>query len=261
MSFIVVIPARYASTRFPGKPLIDLNGKPMVVRVAERAMQSGAKRVLVATDDPRIAAACDDGGVARVMTRNDHPTGTDRLSEVAATLHLPDDAVVVNVQGDEPLIPANVIDQVATMLEANPNAAIATLCHPIHEVADVTNPNVVKCVISENGEALYFSRAPIPFARDAWRVGAASIPDGLPIYRHIGLYAYRAGFLRRFPQLSIPAIEQYEALEQLRALAHGFRIAVAVVQDALPPGIDTPEDYELLKASYSLITQQAALPC
>lgn len=255
MSFIVVIPARYASTRFPGKPLIDLNGKPMVVRVAERAMQSGATRVLVATDDARIASACDDGGVACVMTRNDHRTGTDRLSEVAATLNLPDDAVVVNVQGDEPLIPANVIDQVAAMLEANPNSAIATLCHPIHDVADVTNPNVVKCVISEIGEALYFSRAPIPFARDAWSDGVDSIPDGLPMYRHIGLYAYRAGFLRRFPQLSIPAIEQYEALEQLRALAHGFRIAVAVVQEALPPGIDTPDDYERHKASYFAINR------
>ena len=250
-----MIPARFASTRFPGKPLIDLNGKPMVVRVAERASLSSATRVLVATDDARIAAACEDHGVAHVMTRNDHPTGTDRLSEVAASLNLPDDAVLVNAQGDEPLIPANVIDQVAAMLEASPNAAIATLCHSIHDVADVTNPKVVKCVISEIGEAMYFSRAPIPFARDAWRDGVDSIPDGLPMYRHIGLYAYRAGFLRRFPQLSIPAIERHEALEQLRALAHGFRIAVAVVQDALPPGIDTPEDYERLKATYASITR------
>ena len=250
LDFVVVIPARYASTRFPGKPLIDLNGKPMVVRVAERASLSGATRVLVATDDARIAAACAAHGVAHVMTRSDHPTGTDRLSEVVASLNLPDEAIVVNVQGDEPLIPAHVIDQVAAMLDANPNAAIATLCHPIHDVADVTNPNVVKCVVSETGEAMYFSRAPIPFARDAWRDGVASMPDGLPMYRHIGLYAYRAGFLRRFPTLSIPAIESYEALEQLRALAHGFRIAVAVVQEALPPGIDTPEDYERIKASF-----------
>ncbi|MEO7256023.1 MAG: 3-deoxy-manno-octulosonate cytidylyltransferase [Casimicrobium sp.] len=251
MSFIVVIPARYASTRFPGKPLIDLNGKPMVVRVAERARQSSAKQVLVATDDPRIAAACDDWGVAYGMTRSDHATGTDRLSEVAKSLNLPDDAVVVNVQGDEPLIPANVIDQVAAMLDAKPNAAMATLCHPIHDLADVINPNVVKCVINELGEALYFSRAPIPFARDAWRGAVDSIPDGLPMLRHIGLYAYRAGFLRCFPALSIPAIERHEALEQLRALAHGFRIAVAVVPDALPPGIDTPQDYERLKTAYS----------
>ena len=251
MGFIVVIPARYASTRFPGKPLIDLKGKPMVVRVAERARQSAATRVLVATDDPRIAAACDDSGVAYVMTRSDHPTGTDRLSEVAKSLNLLDDAVVVNVQGDEPLIPVHVIDQVAAMLDANPNAAMATLCHPIHDVADVVNPNVVKCVIDELGEAMYFSRAPIPFARDAWSATVDLIPDGLPMYRHIGVYAYRAGFLRRFPELSIPAVERYEALEQLRALAHGFRIVVSVVQDALPSGIDTPEDYERLKAAYS----------
>lgn len=255
MSFVVVIPARYASTRFPGKPLIDLYGKPMVVRVAERASLSSAKYVLVATDDARIAEACADHGVDYVITRNDHPTGTDRLSEVVASLNLPDAAVVVNVQGDEPLIPATVIDQVAAVLEGSPNAAIATLCHPIHDVADVTNPNVVKCVLSEIGEAMYFSRAPIPFARDAWRDEVDSIPDGLPMYRHIGLYAYRAGFLRRFPKLSVPAIERYEALEQLRALAHGFRIAVAVVQQALPPGVDTPEDYERLKANCFAITR------
>ena len=255
MSFIVVIPARYASTRFPGKPLIDLSGKPMVVRVAERASLSSATQVLVATDDARIAAACGDHGVVHVMTRNDHLTGTDRLSEVAASLNLPDDAVVVNVQGDEPLIPADVIDQVAAVLDANPSAAIATLCHAIDDVTDVTNPNVVKCIISEIGEAMYFSRAPIPFARDDWRHGIDCLPAGLPMYRHIGLYAYRAGFLRRFPQLSIPAVERFEALEQLRALAHGFRIAVAVVEAALPPGIDTPEDYERLKATYSSITR------
>ena len=252
MSFIVVIPARYASTRFPGKPLIDLHGKPMVVRVAERAARSSAAQVLVATDDARIAAACDQWSVPYAMTRNDHPTGTDRLSEVAINLSLSDDEIVVNVQGDEPLIPAHVIDQVAALLKAKPDASIATLCHPIHDVADVANPNVVKCVISETGEALYFSRAPIPYARDAWKEGIDAVPEAMPIYRHIGLYAYRASFLRRFPQLSVPAIERYEALEQLRALAHGFRVAVAVVQDALPPGIDTPEDYERLKSSYSV---------
>ena len=247
----MVIPARYGSTLFPGKPLIDLNGKPMVVRVAERASVSSAEQVLVATDDARIAAACEAWGVACAMTRSDHLTGTDRLSEVATELNLPDDAVVVNVQGDEPLIPATVIDRVAAVLEANPKASIATLCHPIHDVADIANPNVVKCVVGEMGEALYFSRAPIPYARDAWRNGIEFVPEAMPIYRHIGLYAYRAGFLRGFPQLSVPAIERYEALEQLRALAHGFRIAVGVVADALPPGIDTPLDYQRLKASYS----------
>jgi len=261
LTFTVVIPARYASTRFPGKPLIDLQGKPMVVRVAERAARSGAARVIVATDDARIGEACVAHGVEVAMTRNDHATGTDRLSEVAQQLGLADDAVVVNVQGDEPLLPAAVIDQVGQLLAASPAAAMATFCHPIHDAADLANPNVVKCVLGEaDGQgaappALYFSRAPIPFARDAWGGGGGvqpdSLPTGLPVYRHIGLYAYRAAFLRQFPHLPVPAIERFEALEQLRALAHGFRIVVAVVDEPLPPGIDTPDDYERLKARYS----------
>ncbi len=251
VSYLVVIPARYASTRFPGKPLLDLFGKPMVVRVAERARMSAAERVIVATDDPRIATACEQSGVAHVMTRDDHATGTDRLSEVVQQLALADDTIVVNVQGDEPLIPAAVIDQVAALLVANPAASIATLCHPIHDIGEALNANVVKCVVSEAGEAIYFSRAPIPYPRDAWSVAPGELPAGLPMYRHIGLYAYRAAFLRRFPQLAVPSIERFEALEQLRALAHGYRIAVAVVDQALPPGIDTPEDYERLVARYS----------
>lgn len=251
MSYTIVIPARFASTRFPGKPLIDLFGKPMVVRVAERALLASAERVVVATDDSRIASACAQAGVAHVMTRDDHQTGTDRLSEVVQQLALDDETIVVNVQGDEPLIPATVIDRVAALLAANPAAAMATLCHPIHDVADAFNPNVVKCIISETGEALYFSRAPIPYPRDAWSAARTELPTGLPMYRHIGLYAYRAAFLRRFPQLAIPALERFEALEQLRALAHGYRIAVAVIDEPLPPGIDTPEDYERLLARYS----------
>jgi 3-deoxy-manno-octulosonate cytidylyltransferase (CMP-KDO synthetase) len=251
LSFTVVIPARYASTRFPGKPLIDLQGKPMVVRVAERAAQSAASRVVVATDDKRIADACAQARIAVAMTRSDHATGTDRLSEVVAQLELPDGAVVVNVQGDEPLIPAAVIDQVAALLRQQPEVAMATLCHPIHDVADAINPNVVKCVLNEQGEAMYFSRAPIPYARDDWNGGTNGMPKDLPMYRHIGLYAYRASFLRVFPTLSIPAIERFEALEQLRALAHGYRIAVAVVASPLPPGIDTPEDYQRLRERYS----------
>lgn len=251
MSFTVVIPARYASTRFPGKPLIDLQGKPMVVRVAERAARSSAAHVVVATDDERIARACERAGVTVVMTRSDHATGTDRLSEVVTRLGLPDEAVVVNVQGDEPLIPAAVIDQVAALLRQRPNAAMATLCHPIHEVADAVNPNVVKCVLTEAGDAMYFSRAPIPFARDAWAAGVDAMPQSLPMYRHIGLYAYRASFLRVFPALVIPAVERFEALEQLRALAHGYRIAVAVIDAPLPSGIDTPEDYQRLLERYS----------
>ena len=247
----MVIPARYASTRFPGKPLIDLQGKPMVVRVAERAAKSSAATVVVATDDQRIADACMRAGVQVVMTRSDHATGTDRLSEVVTQLGLNDDAVVVNVQGDEPLIPATVIDQVAALLQRQPGAAMATLCHPIHDVADALNSNVVKCVLNEAGEAIYFSRAPIPFARDAWAVGINGMPAGLPMYRHIGLYAYRAAFLRKFPLLTVPAMERFEALEQLRALAHGYQIAAAVIDSSLPPGIDTPEDYQRLRERYS----------
>lgn len=243
MSFVAVIPARYASTRFPGKPLIDLFGKPMIVRVAERAALSSATRVIVATDDARIANACSAVNLDVAMTRADHSTGTDRLSEVVTALGLDDHTIVVNVQGDEPNIPPSAIDAVAAMLDADPTAAMATLCHPIHDIADVTNPNVVKCIVGEGGNALYFSRAPVPFARDAWAAGMSAIPQGLPVYRHIGLYAYRASFLRAFPNLSVPAIERHEALEQLRALAHGYRIRVAVVNDPLPPGIDTPEDY------------------
>lgn len=248
MSFVAVIPARYASTRFPGKPLIDLFGKPMIVRVAERAAQSTATRVIVATDDDRIATACSAAGIEVAMTRSDHATGTDRLSEVVTVLGLADDTVVVNVQGDEPEIPASAVNTVAAMLDADSGAAMATLCHPVHDVAEVLNPNVVKCIVAETGNALYFSRAPIPFSRDAWASGVTAIPAGLPVYRHIGLYAYRASFLRAFPTLTVPAIERHEALEQLRALAHGFRIRVAVVNDPLPPGIDTPEDYARLLA-------------
>ena len=251
MSFTVVIPARYGSTRFPGKPLIDLQGKPMVVRVAERAAKSSATLVVVATDDQRIADACTRAHVRVAMTRSDHATGTDRLSEVVTQLGLADDAVVVNVQGDEPLIPASVIDQVAALLQHQPSAAMATFCHPIHDMNDAINPNVVKCVLNEACEAMYFSRAPIPFARDAWASGIKDMPAGLPMYRHIGLYAYRAAFLRKFPLLSVPAIERFEALEQLRALAHGYRIAAAVIDAPLPPGIDTPEDYQRLFERYS----------
>jgi len=223
----------------------------MVVRVAEQAAKSSASSVVVATDDQRIAEACTQAGVRVAMTRSDHATGTDRLSEVVTQLGLAEDAVVVNVQGDEPLIPAFIIDQVAALLQQQPSAAMATFCHRIHDVADAINANVVKCVLNEAGEAIYFSRAPIPFARDAWAVGVNEMPAGLPMYRHVGLYAYRASFLRKFPLLAIPAMERFEALEQLRALAHGYRIAAAVIDAPLPPGIDTPEDYQRLRERYS----------
>jgi 3-deoxy-manno-octulosonate cytidylyltransferase (CMP-KDO synthetase) len=253
MHFIVVIPARWASTRFPGKPLIDLGGKPMVVRVAEKALASNAAQVIVATEDQRIVDACHMHGINVALTRANHLTGTDRLSEVATQLALADDVIVVNVQGDEPLIPSEMISRTASWLSAHPDAAIATLCHPIHDAVDVVSSHVVKCVLNEKNEALYFSRAPIPYARDAWQASGGeidSIPNELPVYRHIGLYAYRAGFLRAFPALAVPAIERFESLEQLRALAHGYKISVMRVDEALPPGIDTPADYEKLKARF-----------
>jgi len=250
MTFTVLIPARYASTRLPGKPLADIAGKPMIVRVAERALASGAERVAVATDDERIAAAVAAHGFTACMTRADHATGTDRLAEAALALGLPDDAIVVNVQGDEPLLEPELIRDMATLLAAHPAAAIATACHPIADAAEAFNPNVVKVVLDHAGYALYFSRATIPWARDAFAAARDSLPVGLPLYRHYGLYAYRVGFLRAFPGLPPAPIESYEALEQLRALWHGHRIVVLVTEGTPAPGVDTPEDLERVRALY-----------
>jgi 3-deoxy-manno-octulosonate cytidylyltransferase (CMP-KDO synthetase) len=249
--FTVIIPARYASTRLPGKPLADIAGKPMVVRVALRAEQAGADRVVVATDDDRIRAAVEAHGIAACLTRADHPTGTDRLAEAAQRLGLADDAIVVNVQGDEPLLSPALIRAMARLLDARPDAAIATACHPIDDEAEAFNPNVVKVVLDHRNYALYFSRATIPWARDAYAGGRAPVPPGLPIYRHYGLYAYRAGFLRAYPTLAPAAVERFEALEQLRALWHGFRIVVEVTAGTPAPGIDTPEDLERVRALFA----------
>src|SRR5258708_1431515 len=240
--FTVLIPARYASTRLPGKPLADIAGKPMVVRVAERAQASGAARVIVATDDVRVHDAVVAHGLAACMTRADHATGTDRLAEAAQQLGLADDEIVVNVQGDEPLLDAALIRGVAALLGARTDAAIATACHPIDNVAEAFNPNVVKVVLDAAGYALYFSRATIPWARDAFAANAQALPPGLPLYRHYGIYAYRMAFLRAFPALTPAPIETFEALEQLRALWHGYRIAVEITRGTPAPGIDTPED-------------------
>ena len=242
MAFTVLIPARYASTRLPGKPLADIAGKPMVVRVAERAQTSGATRVVVATDDQRVRDAVVAHGLAACMTREDHATGTDRLAEAAQQLGLADDEIVVNVQGDEPLLDAALIRGMAALLAARPDAAIATACHPIDDVAEAFNPNVVKVVLDAAGYALYFSRATIPWARDAFGKGRGALPLGIPLYRHYGLYAYRVSFLRAFPTLTPAPIERFEALEQLRALWHGYRIAVEIAHGTPAPGIDTPED-------------------
>ena len=250
MSFHVLIPARFASTRLPGKPLADIAGKPMVVRVAERARESGAQRVAVATDDERIAAAVAAHGFTACMTRDDHPTGTDRLAEAARQLGLPDDAIVVNVQGDEPLLAPALIRDMARLLAAHPAATIATACHAIDDIAEAFNPNVVKVVLDRAGYALYFSRATIPWARDAFARGRERIPPGLPLYRHYGLYAYRVGFLREFPALPPAPIEHFEALEQLRALWHGYRIVVMVTEGTPAPGVDTLADLERVRALY-----------
>ncbi|WP_374327120.1 3-deoxy-manno-octulosonate cytidylyltransferase [Azonexus sp.] len=247
-AFKIVIPARYASSRLPAKPLLDLGGKPMVVRVAERARLAGAEEVWVATDHPEVRAACEAHEVAALMTRADHATGTDRLAEVVAQRGWSNDTIVVNVQGDEPLIEPEVIVHTARQLAVS-GADIATVAHPIAEPADFFNPNVVKVVCRADGDAAYFSRAPIPYARDhfAREGGGASLPDGLPALRHVGLYAYRASFLKAYAGLAVAPTEQFEALEQLRALWHGYRISVALVEAAPAPGVDTPEDAERMR--------------
>ena len=251
MAFTVLIPARYASTRLPGKPLADVAGKPLVIRVAERAQASGAQRVVIATDDERILAAARAHGVEAMLTRAEHATGTDRLAEASRVLALDDSAIVVNVQGDEPLLDPALIRGVAEELAAHPDAAIATACHPIEDPAEAFNPSVVKVVLDRAGYALYFSRATIPWARDAFATTRATLPSGLPLYRHYGLYAYRARFLREYPALSQAAIERFEALEQLRALWHGHRIVVRVTTGTPAPGVDTPEDLERVRALYA----------
>ncbi|MDN4587843.1 3-deoxy-manno-octulosonate cytidylyltransferase [Xenophilus aerolatus] len=248
MSFTVLIPARLASTRLPDKPLADIAGLPMVVRVAQRAAQSSASRVVVAADDARIAEACTRHGVDVLLTRVDHPSGSDRLAEACALLGLPDDEIVVNVQGDEPLIDPALIDAVAHALAERPEAPMSTAVHAIDSLDDFTNPNVVKAVLDDAGHALYFSRAPIPWPRDGGVRGApAALPEPPPL-RHIGIYGYRAGFVRRFPSLAPAPLERTEALEQLRVLWHGHRIAVHVSARAPGPGVDTPEDLARVRA-------------
>ncbi|MES1981978.1 MAG: 3-deoxy-manno-octulosonate cytidylyltransferase [Pseudomonadota bacterium] len=240
-AFQVVIPARYASTRLPGKPLLDIAGKPMVVRVAERAAQSGAQQIWVATDHQPIIAAVQQHGYRACMTNPLHTSGTDRIAEVAQLLGWPDDTIIVNVQGDEPLMPPQLIRTVAQHLHDHPECAMSTACHPIHDQDAMRNPNIVKVVLDQDGNALYFSRAPIPYPRDAWAADTAS-PQNLTMLRHIGIYAYRAGFLRAYSKLAPAAIEQIEMLEQLRALWHGYKIGVTITADAPPAGVDTEPD-------------------
>lgn len=245
--FIAVIPARYASTRLPGKPLLDIAGCPMVVCVAERARQSGATSVWVATDDRRIAEAARSHGFDAALTDPGHASGTDRIAELANRERFHDADIVVNIQGDEPLIDPRLIRDVAAQLATHPNAAMATACHPISAREEVFNPNVVKVVLDRESDALYFSRAPVPYCRDAFSHGSAPLLRDAPVYRHVGIYAYRAGFLKAFSRLVPPAIEKLEALEQLRALWHGHRITVFIASEAPVPGVDTPEDLERVR--------------
>ena len=279
MHFRVVIPARYASSRLPGKPLADIGGRPMVLRVVERALQAGAESVVVATDDARVQQAVEAAGHQVIMTSTDHQSGTERLVEVAETLGWADDTLVVNVQGDEPLIDPVLIREAARQLVLHDDAVMATLAHPIHDHADFINPNVVKVVADETGYALYFSRAPIPWPRDAFaaqqansnkggaaqqaksdKVDAAQQmlphepgalrPNEFGALRHIGLYAYRAGFLRTYASLAVSPLERVEMLEQLRVLWHGYRICLGITPISPAPGVDTPEDLARVRALF-----------
>jgi 3-deoxy-manno-octulosonate cytidylyltransferase (CMP-KDO synthetase) len=242
MGYTVLIPARLASTRLPNKPLADLGGVPMVVRVAQRVRSgvSADTRIVVAADSDSIIQACLSHGVEAILTRSDHPSGSDRLAEACALLNLADDEIVVNVQGDEPLIDPALVQSVADLLLTAADASMGTAAHPIGDVNELANPNVVKVVLDSANRALYFSRAPIAWWRDGFSQGIHTLPDPAPL-RHIGIYSYRVGFLRLFPQLAQAPIEVTEALEQLRALWHGYRIAVHVTHDAPGLGVDTVE--------------------
>ncbi len=252
MSFTVLIPARLASTRLPDKPLADIAGIPMVVRVAQRALQSGASRVVVAADSLAIIEKCEAFGVLAVRTRTDHPSGSDRLAEACELLGLGDAEYVVNVQGDEPLIAPALIDAVAALLAQRSDCAMSTAAHTIATQAELLNPNVVKVVLDARNTALYFSRSPIPAARDfagqAWWTEGSALP---PALRHVGIYGYRVGFLRQFPALTQAPLEQLEQLEQLRALWHGHRIAVHITEQAPGTGVDTPEDLERVRRLFA----------
>jgi 3-deoxy-manno-octulosonate cytidylyltransferase (CMP-KDO synthetase) len=247
VAFVVVIPARYASTRLPGKALLDIAGKPMVVHVAERARASGAREVWIATDDARIAQAASEHGHQPIMTAVEHLSGTDRIAQAVRERGWTDDTIVVNVQGDEPRIAPALIRDVAAALARRTDASMSTACHALHRASDLFDPNVVKVVLDAQGDALYFSRATIPWARDAFAQSRDTIPPGLPIYRHIGIYGYRCGFLRCYAALEAPAVERFEALEQLRALWHGHKIAVTITEQSPEAGVDTPQDLEAIR--------------
>ncbi|MBM3395464.1 MAG: 3-deoxy-manno-octulosonate cytidylyltransferase [Betaproteobacteria bacterium] len=251
LSFVVVIPARYASTRLPAKALADIAGKPMVVHVADQARKSGASQVVVATDDGRIQTAVAAHGHKAIMTSPHHASGTDRLAEVAAHQGWADDHIVVNVQGDEPRIAPELIHEVANTLAQDAQASMATAAFPLDSASRAFDPNLVKVVLDQRQRALYFSRAPIPWARDQYAKDRTALPPDLPIYGHIGLYAYRCGFLRSYPNMAQPPLEKFEALEQLRALWHGHTIAVTISRHPPDSGVDTAEDLEQVRRQFA----------
>lgn len=250
--FRIVIPARYGSSRLPGKPLLQIGDLAMIMHVVQRAGESGAAGITVATDDQRIADMASAAGVDVCLTAAEHPSGTDRLAEVVDEMGWDDDAVIVNLQGDEPLMPPRLLQQVAANLQANPSASIATLCTAITQQQEIFNPNVVKVVMDRDGFALYFSRAPIPWYRDGFALEKSKLPQMLQYYRHLGLYAYRAGFLRRYCSWEPAPVEQCESLEQLRALWMGEKIHVAEALENPPPGVDTQEDLQRVRAVLGL---------
>jgi len=274
INFYVVIPARIASSRLPGKPLLPIAGKPMVIRVAEQAAKSGAQQIWIATDHQPIIAVAHEHGFKACLTHSHHASGTDRIAEVVEQHNWANDTIVVNVQGDEPLIPPALIRAVAQYLHDHPECAIATACHPIHDEATMRNPNIVKAVLDKDGNAMYFSRAPIPYPRDAYKVSSApqgrndspsarrgkvgedKLAQDITALRHIGIYAYRASFLRDFGKLAPATIEQVEALEQLRALWHGYKIGVTITPEAPPAGIDTEADLHVARNTFEVLLTQ-----
>ncbi|MBA2412659.1 MAG: 3-deoxy-manno-octulosonate cytidylyltransferase [Burkholderiaceae bacterium] len=251
MDFLVVVPARLASTRLPRKPLADIGGVPMVVRVARQAARSGASRVVVAADSTEIVQTCRVYGIECMLTSTEHTTGTDRIAETVKHLAVAPETIVVNVQADEPLMPSDVVDRVARLLNERDDCEIATAAHPIDDAAEFFSPDVVKVVVNNRDRAITFSRAPIPWSRDAFAAGRTALPPGLGALRHVGLYAYRAAFLFRYPNLPKPAIEEHEKLEQLRAIAHGVGIAVLRLTEPLPPGVDTPADLQRMRENFA----------
>lgn len=250
--FVVLIPARLSSSRLPSKALADIHGKPMVVRVAEQAAKSRALRVVVATDHADIEAACHAHGVEVVMTSDQHQSGSTRLAEAALLLKLPQHLIVVNVQGDEPMIEPDLINRTADVLVEN-NVQMATAAHELHDFADFTNPNVVKVLLDKNRNAIYFSRAPIPYPRDTMRENLSELPRDTSALRHIGIYAYRAGFLQRYAEMSVSPLETIESLEQLRVLWHGYPIAVEVTHHVPAAGVDTQEDLDRIRQAFRAV--------